>query len=110
MINKTCQRCKTPFSCQSNDIQNCSCRQIVLSDASKNYLAKTNYDCLCNTCLKSINEMQEAIKLQVKPEKIEENRDYYSEKGLIVFTEYYHIKRGYCCKNNCRHCAYGFEA
>lgn len=33
--------------------------------------------------------------------------DYYVEKGFYVFTAQYHKKRGYCCKNNCRHCPYG---
>jgi len=31
---------------------------------------------------------------------------YYIENGLIVFTEAYHLKRGYCCKFGCRHCPY----
>jgi hypothetical protein len=31
---------------------------------------------------------------------------YYNEKGLFVFTEQYHIDRGYCCCNGCRHCPY----
>ena len=31
---------------------------------------------------------------------------YYKENGNIVFTEQYHIDRGYCCGNGCRHCAY----
>jgi hypothetical protein len=31
--------------------------------------------------------------------------DYYlSADGYIIFTEAYHLKRGYCCNNNCRHC------
>ena len=31
--------------------------------------------------------------------------DYYlSEEGYIVFTEKYHLKRGYCCESGCRHC------
>lgn len=34
-----------------------------------------------------------------------EKEDYYlSVEGYIVFTEKYHLKRGYCCQNNCRHC------
>ncbi len=34
--------------------------------------------------------------------------DYYIDSnGLYVFTEKYHLKRGYCCKNQCRHCPYG---
>jgi hypothetical protein len=33
--------------------------------------------------------------------------DYYmNEKGLLVFTERYHINRDYCCGNNCLHCPY----
>ncbi len=35
--------------------------------------------------------------------------DFYFENGLLVFTEAYHRKRGYCCGNNCRHCPYGHE-
>ena len=31
---------------------------------------------------------------------------YYIENGLIVFTEAYHLKRGYCCKSGCRHCPF----
>nr|WP_165933492.1 DUF5522 domain-containing protein [Arundinibacter roseus] len=36
--------------------------------------------------------------------------DYYlNEKGFMVFTQAYHLKRGYCCKNGCLHCPYGFR-
>ena len=34
---------------------------------------------------------------------------YYGTDGFIVFTEYYHLKRGYCCKNNCKHCPYNYK-
>ena len=37
------------------------------------------------------------------------NEDYYYEKGFMVFTAAYHLKRGYCCKNLCRHCPYGIK-
>jgi len=30
--------------------------------------------------------------------------DTYRDGDKIVFTEAYHLKRGYCCHNNCRHC------
>lgn len=36
-------------------------------------------------------------------------KDFYFEKGLMVFTESYHLKKGFCCKNGCRHCPYGFK-
>ena len=39
-----------------------------------------------------------------------DKEDYYlSEEGYVVFTEAYHLKRGYCCENNCRHCPYKKE-
>ena len=39
-----------------------------------------------------------------------EGTDYYfNEQGLMVFTEAYHLKRGYCCESGCLHCPYGFK-
>ncbi|MCB0506725.1 MAG: DUF5522 domain-containing protein [Chitinophagales bacterium] len=38
-------------------------------------------------------------------EKLIENVDYYiNEDGNFVFTKAYHLKRGYCCGNGCKHC------
>lgn len=40
---------------------------------------------------------------------MEEFADYYfNEAGLMVFTEAYHLKRGYCCKNKCKHCPWKY--
>jgi hypothetical protein len=33
---------------------------------------------------------------------------YLTPEGYRCFTEQYHLKRGYCCESNCRHCPYGF--
>lgn len=38
--------------------------------------------------------------------KLVENVDYYLENDVLVMTEYFHEKRGFCCGNKCRHCAY----
>lgn len=36
--------------------------------------------------------------------------DYYmSDEGYLVFTEKYHLKRGYCCKSGCKYCPYGYD-
>ncbi|MFN4854931.1 MAG: DUF5522 domain-containing protein [Bacteroidota bacterium] len=36
--------------------------------------------------------------------------DYYlTEQGYVVFTEKYHLKRGYCCKSGCKHCPFGYN-
>jgi hypothetical protein len=39
-------------------------------------------------------------------EKFTEGVDYYFENGLMVLTEHFLKKRGYCCGNGCRHCPY----
>ncbi len=42
-------------------------------------------------------------------EEIKAEDFYFSEEGYRVFTEKYHLKRGYCCKSGCRHCPYGYD-
>jgi hypothetical protein len=41
--------------------------------------------------------------------KLEPDDYYISPEGYYVFTEKYLLKRGYCCKNGCKHCPYGFK-
>lgn len=41
--------------------------------------------------------------------ELEKDEYYFSEEGYVVFTEKYLLKRGYCCKNGCKHCPYGFD-
>jgi hypothetical protein len=41
-----------------------------------------------------------------KRKEIEEEDFYLSPEGLLVFTKAFHIKRGHCCKNSCKHCPY----
>lgn len=45
----------------------------------------------------------------LKNELVENEDFYYNEQGYKVFTEKYHLKRGYCCQNGCKHCPYGFN-
>jgi hypothetical protein len=33
-----------------------------------------------------------------------EGEDFYREGPYVVFTETYHLRRGYCCGSGCRHC------
>lgn len=34
-----------------------------------------------------------------------DKEDYYmTPEGYLVFTEKYHLKRGYCCQSGCMHC------
>jgi hypothetical protein len=39
-----------------------------------------------------------------------EGEDYYFDGPYMVFTEKYHLKRGYCCGSGCRHCPWKVEA
>ena len=32
--------------------------------------------------------------------------EFYWEDGKMVMTEVYHKRRGACCNNQCKHCAY----
>jgi len=45
----------------------------------------------------------------MKQELIEGEDFYYNEEGLMVLTKKYHLERGYCCGNGCRHCPYDYE-
>jgi len=40
---------------------------------------------------------------------LEEGDYYLNEQGYKVFTEVFHLKRGYCCKSGCKHCPYGYD-
>lgn len=56
-------------------------------------------DCLCSACLNDLS-------LTKQNGDLIEGEDFYLEKGLLVFTEKYHLNKGYCCGNGCRHCPY----
>lgn len=41
---------------------------------------------------------------------LKEQEDYYiNEDGNFVFTENHHLKRGFCCKNACKHCPWNYK-
>lgn len=41
-----------------------------------------------------------------EPTTTAEDEDFYYEGRYVVFTEAYHLKRGFCCNSGCRHCPY----
>ncbi len=97
-----CERCGNKFSCLSelekSGTEPCWCKAMPLLKP----LPAVYMNCLCPDCLilfaknGPITESSDLI----------EGEDFYLEKGLFVFTEKYHLKKGACCKNNCRHCPY----
>jgi hypothetical protein len=44
-----------------------------------------------------------------KQQDLVEGKDfYYNADGYMVLTEEYHLWKGWCCGNACKHCPYDF--
>ncbi len=43
--------------------------------------------------------------------QIERDELCYTDEvsGLVVFTEKYHLERGYCCGHGCKHCPFNHQ-
>lgn len=106
-----CPRCQAAFECKVNDIAACQCTQVVVSEACRQFLSKTQWqDCLCANCLQHFNTLVEQAQIQPIPDPPNgfiENVHYYIDHGRWVFTELYQLQKGYCCGNSCRHCVWG---
>jgi len=115
---KSCSVCGFLFDCGAGNLKaDCWCQ---------NYPAILPVDfntaCLCADCLKTklsteINRFVDDFKAgkcansalrfrPADPNELLADLDYYIEDGVWVFTEWYHLKRGKCCGNACRHCPY----
>jgi hypothetical protein len=46
--------------------------------------------------------------MALKPQPLQPGDYYLTPEGFMVFTEQYHLRRGFCCKSGCRHCPWGF--
>jgi hypothetical protein len=93
--SKLCPRCSASFECKPNDIANCQCAKVQLSDATLAYLKKTNYDCLCQRCLQELNALVQKAQHHhfPQPNQLKESLHFYKENGFFVFTEFYHLLR-----------------
>ncbi|MBB1139610.1 cysteine-rich CWC family protein [Myroides sp. WP-1] len=110
--NKVCTRCKTPITCLPETIEHCDCTQVQLHPDAKAFLRSSFHKCLCNTCLEHMNQLIVDARTEDFPRKrseMVEGKHYYLENGYFVFTELYHLLKGQCCQNGCRHCVYGFK-
>lgn len=115
-VEQACAECGQAFHCAADSQPDkCWCLSypaiLPLNDQS---------GCLCPTCLKQ--RIIEALPKHLKNlshenalalaanysinGKLEEGIDYHMEDKLLVFSAWYHLKRGYCCGNGCRHCPY----
>ncbi len=110
---KNCERCGDAFECKVGNIAQCQCAEVPLSERTKSFLEESNFDCLCKKCLNELNHQLQYVatlpSLTPYNPQIIENLHYYQEGNLFVFTEIYHLLRGYCCRSGCRHCPYGYH-
>jgi hypothetical protein len=98
MQDKLCSTCGISLNCGS-EADTCWCMDYIPLEA-----IAEGKDCMCEACLKNTLEKTETASCKQQGQE-----DYYIENGFYVFTENYHLKRGSCCKNGCRHCPYGFK-
>jgi hypothetical protein len=58
--------------------------------------------CLCRSCLETLARLCRETSDTGTVEK-----DFYlDENGNVIFTAAYHLSRGTCCGNGCRHCPF----
>lgn len=109
MSQQNCSLCKGPLVCNEADIANCACSKVNLLQETVDFLHnKTNHECLCNTCLQKFDEWIKFALNNPFPTRMSQMSPvhFYTENGYFVFTEQYHVHKGNCCGNNCRHCVY----
>ncbi len=123
-LNKVCIGCNRKNNCAVDGAGSCWCSGYP-SLKKLNDLSDLDFEikesCLCEKCLKA--EIKQKIDLFVErfrkgevknvapaisngSAKLIEGLDYYIENGFWVFTQWNHLKRGYCCGSGCRHCPY----
>jgi hypothetical protein len=61
-----------------------------------------NKACICRACVMKFH--RERAHLLPAPKILP--GDFYFDGAAMVFTSAYHLRRGYCCDNGCRHCPY----
>lgn len=112
---KSCSRCGRSFTCgPEKGEERCWCDQL----SRVSLAANADQDCLCPQCLREAIQKLNAADSSVAgcPGAVRRSltssyslvagEDYYSEGEAIVFTARYHLRRGYCCENGCRHCPF----
>ena len=52
--NKQCPRCASDFECKVNNVLQCQCAGIELSERQREYVATQYHDCLCAACLHQV--------------------------------------------------------
>tara|TARA_B110000858_G_C17511616_1_gene340694 strand:+ start:196 stop:540 length:345 start_codon:yes stop_codon:yes gene_type:complete len=114
MTAKHCSECHQAFSCGAGT-GNCWCMSFppIMSPTLE-------HDCFCPSCLGSaINNKIDALVEESGMEsfqklaepyrsqpKLIKSVDFTIEDDLYVFSKWYLIKQGDCCRNGCKNCPY----
>ncbi len=107
-----CPRCGGAMPCRLADLNECMDWEPYLSSLTVEFLQTTQWGWLCRDCLRHFDTLIQHAALQhlpSSPSEFKEGVHYYIEDGRWVLTELYHILKGRCCRNGCRHCVYGWK-
>lgn len=109
MVDTTvCPLCGGPNHCgrveDPSGGKSCWCREAVIPASLLKRVPESLRDksCICPSCVALANREIPNPQTGALPGQ----EDFYFENGLMVFTAAYHLKRGSCCHNRCRHCPY----
>ncbi|WP_210798051.1 DUF5522 domain-containing protein [Pseudoalteromonas ostreae] len=110
-----CSQCQATLNCNVDDINACWCNELpaILP------LDSTTTSCLCRDCtLTKINLFLNTLYKRPLKEQLAfaksfhsndnliEHLDYEMQNSYMVFSRWFFLKRGKCCKNNCKNCPY----
>jgi hypothetical protein len=96
----------------------CWCNESSVPSHILRFVAeKLETACLCERCLEGLayyaqyaQDPREILDLLYQEIRKDPNSPnfYCDRQSRTVFTAAFHLKRGHCCQNNCRHCPYSF--
>jgi hypothetical protein len=103
-----CPLCGQPNDCQLCTVAAykgpCWCAKVKIPDGLIAQVSPElqNNACLCRDCVMKFHRAKAngGTSPKILP------GDFYFDGGLMVFTAAFHLRRGYCCDNGCRHCPY----
>ena len=104
-----CDICQTKF--EANLVDKIP-SQTEITPSLKVHFEKSFFKCICHNCLiqfQKLDDMAQKYPFPQQPNAYIQGVHYYIEGGYWVFSTLYHYQKGYCCKNGCRHCAYGYK-
>lgn len=78
----------------------CWCRLVEMPRALLARVPSGSRACVCHACVARERRAMTWMPLARSGEF------YLLDDGRRVFTERYHLRRGYCCGSGCRHCPY----